>query len=152
MNPAVLLATDGSEQATHALAAGLALLPSDGPVVIATVVEADDPSLVTGAGIAGGTMSPEAYDALIRERQAEGESIVREAAEVLGRADAQTRVLVGAPGPTVCDFAKESAVQAIVLGTRGRGGLKRALLGSVSDFVVRNAPCPVVVVNPNVDG
>lgn len=34
---------------------------------------------------------------------------------------------------------------AIVIGTRGRGGIKRALLGSVSDYVVRNAPCPVVV-------
>jgi nucleotide-binding universal stress UspA family protein len=35
--------------------------------------------------------------------------------------------------------------RAVVLGTRGRGGIARALLGSVSDYVVRNAPCPVVV-------
>jgi nucleotide-binding universal stress UspA family protein len=34
---------------------------------------------------------------------------------------------------------------AIVVGSRGRGGLKRAFLGSVSDYVVRNAPCSVVV-------
>ena len=34
---------------------------------------------------------------------------------------------------------------AIVRGSRGRGGLRRAVLGSVSDHVVRNAPCPVVV-------
>jgi nucleotide-binding universal stress UspA family protein len=33
-----------------------------------------------------------------------------------------------------------------VIGTRGRGDIKRALLGSVSDYLVRNAPCPVVVV------
>jgi nucleotide-binding universal stress UspA family protein len=36
----------------------------------------------------------------------------------------------------------------MVVGTRGRGGLRRAVLGSVSDHVVRNAPCPVVVVGP----
>jgi len=32
-----------------------------------------------------------------------------------------------------------------VVGSRGRGGLKRAVLGSVSDHLVRNAPCTVVV-------
>jgi nucleotide-binding universal stress UspA family protein len=34
------------------------------------------------------------------------------------------------------------------MGSRGRGGIKRALLGSVSDFVVRNASCPVVITGP----
>ena len=34
------------------------------------------------------------------------------------------------------------------LGTSGRSGLKRAVLGSVSDYVVRNAPCPVVTTRP----
>jgi nucleotide-binding universal stress UspA family protein len=33
----------------------------------------------------------------------------------------------------------------VVVGSRGRGGIRRALLGSVSDYVVRNAPCSVVV-------
>ena len=32
-----------------------------------------------------------------------------------------------------------------MVGSRGRGGLKRAVLGSVSDHIVRNAPCPVLV-------
>jgi nucleotide-binding universal stress UspA family protein len=35
------------------------------------------------------------------------------------------------------------------MGSRGRGGIKRALLGSVSDYVVRNARCPVVVTGPS---
>jgi nucleotide-binding universal stress UspA family protein len=34
-----------------------------------------------------------------------------------------------------------------VLGTRGHGGLRRAVLGSVSDHVVRNCPCPVITVS-----
>jgi len=43
------------------------------------------------------------------------------------------------------DLAHEALRDGLaVLGTRGRGGLRRAVLGSVSDHVVRNAPCPVV--------
>jgi nucleotide-binding universal stress UspA family protein len=45
----------------------------------------------------------------------------------------------------LCELAEEIGAGAIVIGSRGRGGFKRALLGSVSDYVVRNAPCPVVV-------
>jgi nucleotide-binding universal stress UspA family protein len=39
------------------------------------------------------------------------------------------------------------SASALVMGSRGRGGIKRALLGSVSDYVVRHAPCPVVITN-----
>jgi nucleotide-binding universal stress UspA family protein len=45
----------------------------------------------------------------------------------------------------VCELAQEVHAEAIVVGSRGRGGIKRAFLGSVSDYVVRNAPCSVVV-------
>ena len=54
-------------------------------------------------------------------------------------------VLVGDTGPALCDFAAGVSASVIVIGSRGRGGFKRALLGSVSDYVVRNAPCPVLV-------
>jgi nucleotide-binding universal stress UspA family protein len=45
----------------------------------------------------------------------------------------------------LCSFAEEVTADVIVLGTRGRGRIKRALLGSVADYVVRNAACPVLV-------
>ena len=51
----------------------------------------------------------------------------------------------GEPGAAICELADEVSAGAIVLGTRGRGGLTRALLGSVSDYVTRAAPCTVVV-------
>ncbi len=60
-------------------------------------------------------------------------------------ADASRKLLRGEPGPTICDYAAEVGAAVILIGSRGRGGFKRALLGSVSDHVVRNAPCPVVV-------
>ena len=51
----------------------------------------------------------------------------------------------GDPGRALCDLAAERGATVIVAGSRGRGGLKRAVLGSVSDHLVRNAPCPVLV-------
>jgi nucleotide-binding universal stress UspA family protein len=71
--------------------------------------------------------------------------LVRRTARALGLDESCGRVLEGAPGPALCDYARATGAAAVVIGSRGRGGLKRALLGSVSDFVVRNAPCPVVV-------
>ena len=54
-------------------------------------------------------------------------------------------VVEGDPGRALCDLATERGATVIVAGTRGRGGLKRAVLGSVSDHLVRHAPCPVLV-------
>jgi nucleotide-binding universal stress UspA family protein len=55
-------------------------------------------------------------------------------------------VVGGDAGSTLCDLAEELDASAIVIGSRGRGGIRRALLGSVSDHVVRNAGRPVLVV------
>jgi len=48
-------------------------------------------------------------------------------------------------GKEVVDLAEELEVDLIVVGTRGRSVIGRALMGSVSDSVVRHSPCPVVV-------
>ena len=57
----------------------------------------------------------------------------------------ESRVIDGEPGPALCRLAAEVGASALIVGSRGRGGLKRALLGSVSDYIVRNAPCSVIV-------
>jgi nucleotide-binding universal stress UspA family protein len=145
MTDTIVLCADGSEVSTHALVAGMEVLRPASHIVIVTVVEDADPTLVTGTGFASGTMSPEAFDAMQVEREADAVALLSDAAAALGDVDAETKVLYGDPGEAVCAFATEVEARAIVIGTRGRGGFKRALLGSVSDFVVRNAPCPVVV-------
>jgi nucleotide-binding universal stress UspA family protein len=141
----VVLCADGSDPSTRALAAGLAPLRAPTRIIVVTVVAPDDLMLVTGTGIAGGTMSPEAFDELNRDRIAEGEAVLRATVAALDLVDAETRVLQGEAGQALCAFADEVSASAIVIGTRGRGGIKRAVLGSVSDFVVRNARRPVVV-------
>lgn len=48
----------------------------------------------------------------------------------------------------ICDVARAEAADYIVIGTHGRGGIARFMLGSVADRVVRTAPCPVLLVRP----
>ncbi len=55
-------------------------------------------------------------------------------------------VLCGDPRDTVVKIAGEKNAGLIIVGTHGRRGLRRAILGSVAEAVVRSAPCPVLVV------
>jgi universal stress protein A len=52
----------------------------------------------------------------------------------------------GAPAATIAKAAKDWAADLIVIGSHGRSGMRRALLGSVAEEVMRQAPCPVLVV------
>lgn len=58
----------------------------------------------------------------------------------------QTLLRTGAPHEVIVAAAVELGADLIVLGTHGRGGINRALLGSVADRVVRLAACPVLTV------
>lgn len=58
---------------------------------------------------------------------------------------ARLRSHVGKPGEVVCHFAVEEKAAFIVIGARGTSALKRAVLGSVTDHILRYALCPVVV-------
>ena len=57
----------------------------------------------------------------------------------------QIKVLVGDPGHSIADYAQDIGADLIVLPSHGRTGLKRMLIGSVAERVVRLAHCPVVV-------
>ena len=60
-------------------------------------------------------------------------------------------VWTGDPGESIVSAAEAEGVDLVVVGTHGRGTIGRLLLGSVSDHVVRSAPCPVLVVRPASD-
>jgi nucleotide-binding universal stress UspA family protein len=53
-------------------------------------------------------------------------------------------LIPGEPASALVGFAEEKNVDLIVMGTHGRTGLKRILMGSVAEAVVRSAPCPVL--------
>ncbi|MGA1864155.1 MAG: universal stress protein [bacterium] len=58
----------------------------------------------------------------------------------------------GSPYQEIVNVANEKAVDLIVMGTHGRSGIAHFLIGSVTEKVIRTAPCPVLVVRPNVHG
>jgi nucleotide-binding universal stress UspA family protein len=146
----VLVATDGSELALSAAVAGFAVLKPPDRVVIATMIEVDDISLVVGgSGMAGGVMSAEEYDRHRKALESEAQTALKDTAAALGVEGAELLMQEGDAGRALCELAEDLSASAIVMGSRGRGGIKRAFLGSVSDYVVRNAPCTVVITKPD---
>src|SRR5215213_8978938 len=59
---------------------------------------------------------------------------------------AQAHLRMGEVEREIVDLAEDLGAGLIVMGSRGRRGMRRALMGSVSDSVVRHAPCPVMVI------
>jgi len=146
-----VVGVDGSDLAQQAAGAGLAILqPADTTWVVMVV---DDIAVTVGAdvsGFAGPVATPDQIDEQRRSMLEEGEQIVAAGAAALDVPDgARTKVLEGSAAQELCRFAEEVGADAIVVGSSGKGGVKRALLGSVSDHVVRNAHCPVVVTRPD---
>jgi nucleotide-binding universal stress UspA family protein len=141
----ILLCTDGSDESLGALAAGLDLLGRHHDLALVTVLDAPDEGALAGSGHAGPELSPEEFDDRVARAGTSAEAVIDSAQRELALAHYERHILRGDPGPAICQLAVELSARAIVLGSRGRGGLRRAFLGSVSDQVVRNAPCSVIV-------
>jgi nucleotide-binding universal stress UspA family protein len=56
------------------------------------------------------------------------------------------QVISGAPATEIVRYAKDQAIDLIVMGTHGRGVVAHAVMGSVAEKVIRHAPCPVLTV------
>lgn len=83
-----------------------------------------------------------------KEKRRRGNAILRKAAAVFADAglDVHTVLLEGHPVSTILDYAHKSKYDIIVVGSRGLGGLSKALLGSVSNAIVQEAKINVLVV------
>lgn len=134
----ILVALDDSDPGWAALEHALEARSDD--VVVVHVV---DPS-ESGYGEAA-HLGPEG----IRERRrAEAAALfdaARQRAADRGR-EIETELLTGQPAAAVCEYAAERAVDRIVVGSHGRSGVARLLLGSVAERIARRAPVPVTIV------
>jgi nucleotide-binding universal stress UspA family protein len=141
----VLLCTDGSDLALSAIRQGLDLLATPERIVVVSVASPIDPTLVTGTGFAGGVMTYDEKNDLVEAQRAAAQLHLDETVEALGLAGAETMVVMGDAGHEICRLAAELPASVGVLGTHGRGGIKRAIVGSTSDHVVRHCVSPVLV-------
>jgi nucleotide-binding universal stress UspA family protein len=138
----ILVPTDFSncsEQAVR-MAADLAQR-YDAELCLANVYEPIDYALPTGYPV----FLPGQLESLLAEHEKLLGRAVREA-EAAGAPRVQSRQLRGVTASELVDFATQGSFDLIVMGTHGRTGLAHALLGSVTEKVIRRAPCPVLTI------
>ncbi|MEW1636898.1 universal stress protein [Streptomyces sp. NPDC093801] len=139
--PRIVVGVDGSPSSRTALRWAVAYAG-----LVGAAVEA-----VTAWEIPGeASWSAPAVDAEFDEEEAE-KLLVDEVRTVLGEAGSRLvreRLVHGHPVEVLVDAAEGADM--LVVGSRGRGGFRRALLGSVSQQVALHAPCPVTIVRPDV--
>jgi len=152
MSNRILVAVDGSDEATEALRFAVSEWPDAELTALHVINPADS---MTGAE--GGF--PGAVDQWYESATQRGKRILQTATEAIDR-DVDTRLEVGRPTATILDVANGDAAVGdedgsegtadsfdhIVLASRGRTGLSRVVLGSVAEGVVRRAKVPVTVV------
>ncbi|HSB69619.1 MAG TPA: universal stress protein [Candidatus Methylomirabilis sp.] len=115
-------------------------------VVLVSALDVPRPPL-TSPGPAARRLYGSAIAGLLADAQRAAEQVVKSLqARLADRATSVTaRVVDGRPTPTIIQAAAAWSADLILTGSSGRGAVSRALLGSVSDEVVRSAPCPVLV-------
>jgi len=97
-----------------------------------------------------GYFPPERYDELIQSARREAEAgFDRLLASVAGSGiNVRIHLEDGPPAQRILEVAAKEAADLLIVGTHGRTGLSRAIFGSVADRLVRQAPCPVLTVQP----
>lgn len=134
----ILIATDGSVKNQAAVKKGLELARECGSVIYAVYVI--DETTFTSAQ--AGVMTGEIYTVL----KEEGEKAVGQVERIADGVKPETFVLSGSPARVIAEFAVKHDVDLIVVGSQGKSGLERLILGSVAESVIRMADRMVLVV------
>ena len=150
----ILLATDGSGEAELATTTAVDLARmSESDLHVVHVLDAA-PSLALlypevtdpeGAEVPDRVLEQD----LVRRSQQLGREILDAESERVrsaGGTVARAHLAMGDAPREITHLAEDLEAGLIVMGSRGRGGIRRALMGSVSDVVVRHAHCPVLIV------
>ncbi len=142
----ILLATDGSEEAELASRTAAELAQSTSSELhLLYVGEAPNPYLL----YVGEAPNPYVEEVELAGDDRQARTVLDAEAEkvrAVGATVAQAHLSMGKAGHQIVALAEEIGAGLIVMGSKGRGGMRRALMGSVSESVVRHAHCPVLVV------
>ena len=147
-NFSILLAIDGSESSMKAVdyAIELAKKQNNSRLTLLNIIDIDTPKQMSSSIITAPTYGLEEYE-LHKKAVLEWLDAIKSKCEKEG---IQTEIkVIGEPSPvpdSIIIYAENENVDLIVVGTRGRSGFKKLLLGSVASKVVTYALCPVLVV------
>ena len=151
MKRSIICGLDGSADSRAALGVAIELAEQfDARLVLAHVVEYVHAPFATAGAMTGTVPRPLLIDA--PEQLRAGEQLLAEIADEAGLAHAERRVVAGFAAERLADLADEEHAELIVVGSRGRGALKAAFLGSVSTSLIGVARGPVLVVPPGATG
>ena len=136
----ILIATDGSEYTKNAVDHGIELAKNTGAKLYTIYV-------IDTAAFASIPMDAawESMYELLKQEGDEATKYVEERAEAEGLS-IERLTIEGHPAEEIIKFAEKNSINLIVMGTLGKSGLDRFLLGSVAEKVVRNSKIPVLVV------
>jgi nucleotide-binding universal stress UspA family protein len=138
----ILLATDASEEAQLAATTAAELAKKTNSELHLLSVGPDLPLYELPEHPAG-------FEDVLRENRREAKEMLEQQAKRIEQSGVrvkETHLREGRAEEEIVEVAEEIGAGLIVLGSRGHGRLRRALMGSVSDAVVRHAHCPVTIV------
>jgi nucleotide-binding universal stress UspA family protein len=139
---AVLVAYDGSDPAQKAVERAITAASEsrEEEIILFRVIEAADGMLEAGIDIL--------QDRLKELREETSDELSEDIKQILEEGDPEFRVetVVGKPAREIVSYAEENDISEIVIGSHGREGVSRVLLGNVAEKVVRRSPTTVIVV------
>ncbi|MCX9084252.1 MAG: universal stress protein [Candidatus Methanoperedens sp.] len=136
----ILIATDGSEHTRNAVDHGIDLAKNTGAKIYTTYV-------VDTAAFASIPMDA-AWESMYELLKQEGDVAMKYVVDKAGEEgiEVEANIIEGHPADEIIKYSEKNSISLIVLGTLGKSGLDRFLLGSVAEKVVRNSKIPVLVV------
>ncbi|XP_062214576.1 universal stress protein PHOS34-like [Phragmites australis] len=151
----VVAAVDASEESLHALSWALDNIVRCHPDAALVVVHAH-PGVdhfvypVAAYGIATAYVPASAVESMRKAQEEISRRIVARALDICKakQVDATAAIVEGDAKEAICQAVERMQAGLLVLGSRGLGKIKRAFLGSVSDYLTHQACCPVLVVKP----
>ena len=137
----ILVPLDGSEQSFHALEFAMDLAEKySTEIILLNVLKPhyQEPLFPP--------LSTPAYDEMEDEHKKMLSQAFKKAKKIGPDIKISKKFVAGRPAEKIVEVAKEENIDLIVMGSRGLGGIREFLLGSVSDRVADHAHCPVLIV------
>ncbi len=142
----ILLATDGSKEAELAARTAVDIAATTNSELHMVTVARHEHAHVYDLPEEPGDVQKSLYKAIERKARELLDEQVKKIEQSGGTIPQEVHLLRGHPDREIVHLADEIGAGLIVMGSRGRGGVRRALMGSVSDSVVRHAHCPVLII------